>query len=67
MLKITKAGNVLEVKETIMSFVEDKVSFWYYDVEKWLSSLHGREGDTPTFPMSRSSIEWVEKHYLTKV
>lgn len=59
--------NVLEVKETIMSFTKDKVSYWYYDIKNWKKSMFGTEGEIPSVPMSAAGIDWVKKYYLQKV
>lgn len=60
-------GNILEVKETLMSFHETRVSYCYYDIDKWLVSRFGKRGEVPVHPMAPSAIEWVKKHYLPKV
>lgn len=60
-------GNILEVKETLMSFHDTRVSYWYYDIDKWLVSRFGKRGEAPVQPMDQSAIEWVKKHYLPKV
>lgn len=30
------ANNIIEVKETLMSFHKDKISYFYYDISKWI-------------------------------
>lgn len=60
-------GNILHVRETICSFRDTKVSHWYYDVENWQVSSHGRAGDLPDRAMTEDDIAWVKEHYLPKV
>lgn len=55
---------LLEVKQTLMSFHGTQVSYWYFDTQRWLRSLHGRQGDAPTEPMTDSAIAWVRKYHL---
>ncbi len=57
-------GTILEVTETCNPEWDRT---WYYDIENWLVSSHGKKGDTPDRPMTAEAIEWVQKHYLPKV
>lgn len=59
-------GNILEVREETIGWNDTKVTFWYYDVERWLVS-NGRPNEAPTRPISPEAIAWVQKHYLPKV
>jgi hypothetical protein len=61
------SGNILEVKETRINWTSTQITFWYYDIENWLVSSHGRSNEVPTRPMQQDSIDWVKKHYLPKV
>ncbi len=67
MLNFEMQGRVLHVQETIHGWVHTKVSHWYYDLDKWTKSSHGRLGDKPDRPMTHDDIAWVQKHYLPKV
>ncbi len=66
-LSFKLTGKVLEVREDLHSFHKTTTSFWYYDIELWLSSLHGKKGDTPEKPMNEADIAWVKKYYLPMV
>lgn len=66
-LQYNLKNNVLEVIETIHGWKETKVSHWYYDIESWKVSSHGKQGDIPDRPMTQNSIDWVKKYYLPKV
>ncbi len=66
-LVITIQDNILTVIEYRYTFKGTQTRYWYYDIEKWLVSSHGREGDKPDRTMTPSDIEWVQKHYLPKV
>ena len=66
MLTITLKGNVLHVREDIMSFHDTKSSHWYYDTKLHLRSLHGREGDVPIQHMTDHEVTWMERHHLPR-
>lgn len=66
-LEFKLTGTVLEIKETLHSFFDTKVSYWYYDIQAWTRSLHGKKGDAPVQPCTDSCIAWVRKHYLPHV
>lgn len=66
-LEFKLTGTVLEVKETLYSLFNTKEFYWYYDIQAWTRSLHGREGDVPVQPCTDSDIAWVRKHYLPHV
>lgn len=55
---------LLELQDHQLSFVDTKVKFWYFDLEKRLVSSHGREGDTPDRPMGDERWSWVQEHYI---
>lgn len=60
------AAKVLEVKETLMGWHGSKVTYWYYDTQNWLRSRLGKKGETPSEPMRKENIAWVQKYYLPK-
>lgn len=66
MLTCKLDGDLLAVTETLMSFTQTRVAYWYYDVSKWLRTLHGTKDERPSAPMSPQEIAWVSQHYLTK-
>jgi hypothetical protein len=66
MLSFSMEGRILEVKETLMSFHDTKVTYFYYDTEHWMVSSHGKKGDRPDCTMTPESIAWVKDHYLPK-
>jgi len=59
--------NILEVKETVHGFTETRTQYWYYDIQNWIKSSHGRKNDSPDRIMNESDIEWVKKYYLPKI
>jgi hypothetical protein len=63
-LRYDLEGSILEVIEQTSP---DKKQHWYYDIEQWLVSSHGKQGDVPDRPMTESGIDWVRKHYLPHV
>ena len=67
MLAYKLEGDILEVKEALMSFTSTKVSYWYYDIKNWRKSSHGKANDPCDRVMSASDIAWVEKYYIPKV
>jgi len=66
MLEVSKEGNVVAVKESILSFVDTKVSYWYYDLEKNMKSSHGKKDDVVDREMAHHDREnvlrLVDKH-----
>lgn len=66
-LDLTLNGDILEVKETLMGWTDTRISYWYYDIKKWLKSLNGRHGDKAILPMLDGDIAWVRNHYLPRV
>lgn len=65
-IKRDKRG-FLEVKETMMSWTNDRITYWYYDTEKWLKTRAGKEGDTPDQVCTKADIDWATRHYLPKL
>jgi hypothetical protein len=57
-------GSILEVSEN--SAVGSNKT-WYYDIESWMVSSHGKKGDTPDRPMTEGGIAWVQTYYLPYV
>jgi hypothetical protein len=57
-------GSILEVSEN--NAVGPNTT-WYYDIESWMVSSHGKKGDEPDRPMTEASIAWVQTHYLPHV
>lgn len=66
-LQFRLEGDILEVTETLMSFHNTRVSYWYYDIKRWLVSSFGKQGDRPDRVMCSGQIEWVRKYYLPHV
>ena len=66
MLEFKLDGNILEVKETILSWTEDRVSYWHYDIVNWMDNANGKREPLDR-KMSQVSIDWVRKYYLPKV
>lgn len=66
MLDITMEDGIIHVKESILSFIDTKVSHFYYDLNKKTQSSLGRLGDRCDRPMSERDVEWVKRHYLPK-
>jgi hypothetical protein len=66
MLDFKLNGNILEVKETIYGSV-DRISYWYYDIEKWVVSTTGKKDETPSIPMTKNSVWWCKRYHLPKV
>lgn len=67
MLERKLEGDILTVKQVLMSFHEITISWWYYDIKRWLKSQHGREGDVPVQPMTEEQIAWVKQYDLPAV
>lgn len=66
-LEFKLTGNILEVKETLMSVFDTKVSYWYYDIDKWMVSSHGKKDDKPDRHCTDSCIALVRAYYLPRV
>ena len=67
MLSFQMNGDILEVKETLFSFVDTKVSYWYYNIKLWTQSSHGKKDDPCDRSMSEEAKAWVITYYLPKV
>ena len=67
MLEFKKTGDIIEIKETTMSFTDTKVSYWYIDVKRWKQSSTGRQNASVDRDMTPSAIMWAKKYYLPKV
>lgn len=66
-LYISEKKGVMEVREEIFSFRDTKTSWFYYDMQNRMMSIHGRQGDKPDRPMDQSSYDWAVKHYVPKI
>ena len=62
---------VIEVKETVMSFTRDKVSYFYHDFQTFKGADSAKPVDDPAqlswHNDSLSSVVWTEKYHLSKV
>jgi hypothetical protein len=67
MLTFKLNGNILEVIETTMTFHQDLKSYWYYDLVSWRKSSTGRQGAMIDRDIEPWQIEWIKKHYYSKV
>ena len=63
MLELRLEGDILQVKETIMGFSKDRVSYWHYDIKNWMDNANGKREPLDK-KMSQGSIDWVKKYYL---
>lgn len=63
MLTFELKGDILEVTETMIGFVNTRVSKVQYDIKKWES----RVNNDPFRPMTESAKDWVQLHYFPKV
>lgn len=61
------ARGFVEVKESLLSFTDTEVTFWYYDTDNWLRTVLGKEGEVPIQPMTEQEIDWATKYYLPKI
>jgi hypothetical protein len=62
--------DILEVTELSHSFVDTKVSYWYYNIKTWCQTQTGNKDSYLTenmVKMNTAAIIWVQKWYLTKV
>lgn len=59
-------GPIIEVTQVTMSFSSTRITYWYYDTEKWTRSLLGKKNDRPIQPMTDQEIDWARAHYLPK-
>ena len=64
MLRIKRNGDVVEVIETVMGWDRTDISYWYYNVKKWMKSATGKKNAPMTTVMDQGSIDWVKKHYI---
>lgn len=67
-------GNILTIKQTIMSFSKDYVTFARRDISKWIVKSHriNNENDPVLdslydYPMNHSDIKWCLDNHLPKV
>jgi hypothetical protein len=67
MLTFKLNGNILEVIETTMTFNNTLKSYWYYDIINWRKSSTGRQGAKIDRDIEPRQIEWIKKHYYSKV
>lgn len=67
MLEFKLNGNILEVKDTLLSPLKTRVTYSYYDIEKWLNSITGKKDEKPSIPVSKNGIWWCKRYYLPKV
>jgi hypothetical protein len=56
--------DILEVREDLMSFHKTDTTFWYYDTKNLLVNVHGKQNEKPVYPMSESSIKWMNEHHI---
>lgn len=66
MLDITLDKNILTVVETIHSFTNSKVTYWYVDINTWRKSITGKKDAPIERDMTESDIEWCQKYHLPK-
>ena len=71
MLEYRKVNDdILEVKETTMSFIKTFVRYSYYNIKTWYKSDVVKEPtNNPVcfIKMSENSINWVKKYYIPKI
>ena len=58
---------IIEVVEVIHSFVDSKITYWYYDINNWMKSNTGKKDADINMKMDGGSIDWVRKYYLPKL
>lgn len=62
-LFISKLGNILTVREDILSFTTTKTTFVRYDLDRWILQVN----NDPWRECTPQDIEWAKTHYLPKV
>lgn len=67
MLEITLNGSILTVVQSTFGFRKTQREYWYHDIQNWMVSSHGKEGDVPDRKMTDRDIAWVTQYYLPKV
>ena len=64
MLDITRDENgYISVKETICDWFDTGVKVVLYDIQNKRSKVN----DCPWYPMTDSSVDWVDKYYIPKL
>ena len=62
------SDDIIEVKETIMSFTKDKISYTYYDIVNWVSYAHNNSKEQLTAEIIKSNPTPDNKyHYSHKM
>lgn len=67
MLRYKREGDIVEITEIIMSFTEDKKSYWYHDLKNWRVSSTGKKNSPIDKDMTPSEIEYFKKYHLPKI
>ena len=67
MLDFSLKDSILTVVETLHSNKDTKKYYWYYDIDTWHKNRNGRVNETIDYAMDEGSINWVKKHYFSKV
>ena len=66
MLRIKRDRDIIEVKETLLSWSETTIRYWYYNLKTCMKSATGKKDALLNFPMDQGSIDWVKKYYLPR-
>jgi hypothetical protein len=67
MLTFKLRGDILEVRQTVLSFTVVVHTYWYYNIKTWCKSSFGKKDDVPDREMTETDIAWVKRYYLPKV
>ena len=67
MLDFSLNGSILTVIETQHSANDSQKRFWYYNINTWQKNRNGRENEVIDLDCDDGCINWVKKHYFSKV
>jgi hypothetical protein len=67
MLSFSLKDSILTVIEHLHSANSTQTRYWYYNIDTWHKNRNGREGEPLDLECDDGCINWVKKHYFTKV
>jgi len=67
MLDFSLKDSILTVIETLHSANTTQKRYWYYNINTWQKNRNGKENEIIDLDCDKGCIEWVKKHYFSKV
>ncbi len=67
MLDFSLTGSILTVIETVCSANHTQKRYWYYNIDTWKKNRNGKENEVIDLDCDDGCINWVKKHYFSKV